>query len=61
MRSHALVRGADLFRLPCGCLSWGGVDTRGLIEKIYPADQMARAFEKACTRGSMKVLIDFTR
>jgi len=42
-------------------LELGGVDTRGLIEKIYPADQMARAFEKACTRGSMKVLIDFTR
>ncbi|NLH86887.1 MAG: alcohol dehydrogenase catalytic domain-containing protein [Firmicutes bacterium] len=42
-------------------LELGGVDTRGLIEKIYPADQMERAFEKACTRGSMKVLIDFTR
>lgn len=41
-------------------LEIGAVDTAGLIEKIYPAHQMTEAFERACTRGSMKVLIDFT-
>ncbi|MFY9134205.1 MAG: alcohol dehydrogenase catalytic domain-containing protein [Bacillota bacterium] len=41
-------------------LETGAIVTEPLIEAIYPAHQMEAAFERACTRGSLKVLIDFT-
>jgi threonine dehydrogenase-like Zn-dependent dehydrogenase len=36
-----------------------GVDLSSLIEAIYPADQILEAFDKAKTKGAMKVLVDF--
>ncbi|HXL03634.1 MAG TPA: alcohol dehydrogenase catalytic domain-containing protein [Bacillota bacterium] len=35
------------------------VSTEPLIDAIFSADQMTDAFEAACTRGSLKILMDF--
>lgn len=40
-------------------LETGRVTVEPLIEATYMACEMQDAFEKACTRGSLKVLIDF--
>lgn len=37
-----------------------GVDLSPLIRAVYPIDKGLEAFELACTKGSLKVLIDFT-
>ena len=39
-------------------LETGRVTVEPLIEATYTADEMQDAFEKACTRGSLKVLVD---
>ncbi len=37
-----------------------GVDLSPLITAVYPIDKGLEAFEHACTKGSLKVLLDFT-
>ena len=37
-----------------------GVDLSPLIMAVYPIDKGLEAFDLACTKGSLKVLIDFT-
>ncbi|MGB4524834.1 MAG: alcohol dehydrogenase catalytic domain-containing protein [Bacillota bacterium] len=40
-------------------LERGMVSTEPLIDAVFPADQMTDALNAACTRGSLKILIDF--
>ncbi len=40
-------------------LEKGTVATEPLIDAVFSADQMIDAFDAACTRGSLKILIDF--
>jgi len=40
-------------------LEAGAVSVEPLIDAVFCADEALRAFERACARGSLKVLIDF--
>jgi len=40
-------------------LERGMVSTEPLIDAVFPANQMTDALNAACTRGSLKILIDF--
>ncbi len=40
-------------------LEAGTVAVEPLIDAVFSADEAVRAFERACARGSLKVLIDF--
>lgn len=40
-------------------LETGAVAVEPLIDAVFPADEVIRAFERACARGSLKVLVDF--
>ncbi len=40
-------------------LEKGAVVAEPLIDSVFPADEAICAFERACSRGSLKVLIDF--
>ena len=40
-------------------LEAGAVSVEPLIEAVFRADEAVRAFERACARGSLKILVDF--
>jgi len=48
-----------VFYLRWRLLEKGTVATEPLIDAVFSADQMIDAFDAACTRGSLKILIDF--
>lgn len=40
-------------------LEAGAVSVEPLIDAVFCADEAVRAFERACARGSLKILVDF--